>query len=95
MEKEQRFQEMLESCPVMARYYNAADQTIDVASLREEFAEKSSGEKVMLAFLKVVWDRCGDWFEEINHFPILAQFARLDARNERIISQWTANPFWM
>ena len=78
---------MLEQCSVMASYYNATEQTIDVDRLKEEFAVKSPGEQTMLAFLKVVWDRCGNWFEEINNFPILQRFNKLDARNERIIAQ--------
>ena len=95
MTKEQRFQAMLDQCPVMAKYYNAGEQTIDVRTLKVDFPVKSPGEQIMLAFLKVVWDQGGDWFEGINHFPILEHYARLDQYNERIIAEWTANPYWI
>ena len=60
MENQQRFKKMLEDCPVMAAYYDAETQTVDVRGLGLDFSYKSSGQQIMLAFLKVVWDGAGD-----------------------------------
>ena len=95
MDNQKRFLTMLQQCPLMAKYYIAKEHSINVNLLKKDFPVKSPGERIMLAFLKVVWDGPGDWFEGINHFPILEQLNRLDQTNENIIAQWTANPYWM
>ena len=95
MEKEDRFMNLLNSCPIMEEYFYMEYGVVDVKRLKKDFKFKSPGEQIMLAFLKVIWDPDGSWFKAIDNFPILQQLRRLDQENEKLIANWVARPFYM
>lgn len=91
----ERFERLVAQSPIIAGYYQPGPDTVNLTKIQHRFFTTSQRERVLVAFLKVVFDRQGKWGYGIEEFPLLNHLDELWSEDLKLISEWVADPFYL
>lgn len=87
--EQQRFKQMLQPFPRLAKYWNFETRDCDLESIEKDIGALSSGEQHLLRFFVNVW-----LGENRFDFDLIDAIKTVDETGLSVIQEWVTDPFY-
>lgn len=87
--QQRRFKAMLSRYPLMLRYWDFNQHTVDLLAINKETKDLTRNHQIMLSFFLDVWTGSAE-----SDFSLLEAADTLEPQSRQVIIDWFSDPFY-